>query len=141
MSTYQQTLPLVDKTSGTGPNEQAAGRVTVQDATDDPARERNGITEGSAETMMPPRQDHRQFAYPAWPTSTPGPEATLPPPGQKPYPTRTDQMLYGEPYDQEQGRPGVSLPAPMIPVQTAPESRGLTKRASRLDPFEHLGHA
>ena len=138
MSPYQQTLPLVDKTSGTGPNEQAAGRVTVQDATDDPARQRNGITDGSAETMMPPRQDHRQFAYPAWPTSTPGPEATLPLPGQKPYPTRTDQMMYEEPYDQARGRPGQ---APMIPEQTAPESRVLTKRVSRLDPFEQLGHA
>jgi len=141
MSPYQQTLPLVDKTNEAGPNEQAAGRVTVQDATDDPARERSGITDSSAETMMPPRQDHRPFAYPAWPTSTPGPEAILPPPGQKPYPTRTDQMLYEGPYDQERGRPGVSLPAPMIPVQTAPESRGLTRRASRLDPFERLGHA
>lgn len=141
MSPYQQTLPLVDKTNEAGPNEQAAGRVTVQDATDDPARQRNGITDGSAETMMPPRQDHRQFAYPAWPTSTPGPEAILPPPGQKPYPTRTDQMLYEEPYDQERGRPSVSLPAPMIPKLTAPESRGLTRRAGRLDPFERLGHA
>ena len=54
MLTYQQTLPLVDKTSEAGPNEQAAGRVTVQDATDDPARERYGITDGSAETMMLP---------------------------------------------------------------------------------------
>ncbi len=53
MSPYQQTLPLVDKTNEAGPNEQAAGRVTVQDATDDPARQRNGITDGSAETMMP----------------------------------------------------------------------------------------
>jgi hypothetical protein len=141
MSTYQQTLPLVLSTSGTGPNEQAAGRVIVQDATDDPARQRNGITDGSAETMMPPRQDHHQFAYPAWPTSTPGPEATLPPPGQKTYPTRTDQMLYEEPYDQEQGRPGVSLLAPIIPVQTAPESRELTRRTGRLDPFGRTGHA
>jgi hypothetical protein len=139
MQTYQQTLPLVDKTSEAGPNEQAAGRMTVQGATDDPTTGRNGITDGSAETMMPPRQDHRQFAYPAWPTSTPGPEATLPPPGQKPYPTRTDQMMYEEPYDQERGRPGVSLPAPMRPEQTAPESRRLTKRAGRLDPFGRMG--
>ena len=118
MQTYQQTIPLVDKTSEAGPNE--------QDATDDPTSGRNTITGGSAETMIPPRQNHRQFAYPAWPTSTPGPEATLPPLGQKPYPTRTDQMMYEEPYDQERGRSG---PAPMIPEQTAPESRGLTKRA------------
>src|SRR6266568_1442465 len=97
--------------------------------------------DGSAETMMPPRQDHRQFAYPAWPTSMPGPEATLPPLGQKPHPTRTDQMMYEEPYDQERGRAGFSLPAPIIPEQAAPESRGLTKRAGRLDPFGRLGHA
>ena len=139
MSIYQQTLPLVDKTSEAGPHEQAAGRVTVQDATADPARERYGITDGTAETIMPLRQDHRQFAYPAWPTSTPGPAVTLPPLGQKPYPTRTDQMMYEEPYDQERGRAGVSLPAPIIP--TAPESRGLTKRAGLLDPFGRMGHA
>src|SRR5713226_8563833 len=134
MSTYEQALPLVDKTSEAEPNEQVAGRVTVQDAADDPAKERNAITGGSTETVMPPRQEHRQFAYPAWPTSIPEPEATLPPLGQKPYPTRTDQMMYEEPYDRERGRPGVSLPAPIIPEQTAPESRGLTKRAGRLDP-------
>ncbi len=141
MSTYQQTLPLVDKTSEAGPNEQVAGRVTVQDATAELTTGRNEITDGSAETMMPPRQAHRQFAYPAWPTSTPGPEVTFPPLGQKPHPTRTDQMIYEEPYDQERGRPGVSLPAPIIPEQAAPESRGLTKRAGRLDPFGRLGHA
>ena len=113
MSTYQQTLPLVDKTSEAGPNEQAAGRVTVQVATNDPARERNGITDSSTETMMPPRQDHRQFAYPAWPTSKPGPETTSPLSGQKPHPTRTDQMVY-ECYDQERGMPDVTPPTRVI---------------------------
>jgi hypothetical protein len=49
MQTYRQTLPLVDTTSEAGPNEQAAGRVTIQDATDDPARQRNGITDGTAD--------------------------------------------------------------------------------------------
>src|SRR5207247_10238528 len=117
MSTYQQTLPLVDTTSGTGPNEQAAGRVTVQDATDDPARERNGITEGSAETMMPPRQDHSQFAYPAWPTSTHGPEATLTPPGQKTYTTRADLMLREQPSAMERTRPHDEVIATMTLVQ------------------------
>ena len=141
MQTYQQRFPLVDKTSEAEANEQAVGRVTVQDASDDPMRERSGITDGPAETTMPPRQNHRQFAYPEWPTSTPGPEATLPPLGQKAYPTRTDQMMYEEPYDQERGRPGISLPAPIISEQAAPESRGFTKRAGHLDPFGRMGHA
>lgn len=39
-----------------------------------------------------------------WPTSRPGPWATQPPPGQKPVPTRTDQVVELD-YDQEHGRP------------------------------------
>jgi len=39
-----------------------------------------------------------------WPTSRPGPMAKQPPPGQKPVPTRTEQMIEIN-YDQEHGRP------------------------------------
>ncbi len=62
--------------------------------------------ERATEPLVQPRRDQRQPkpTYPSWPTSTPGPQATLPPPGMKPVPTRTDQMVY-ECYDQERGMP------------------------------------
>jgi len=41
---------------------------------------------------------------PKWPTSKPGPERTEPPPGQRPVPGRTDQMVEIS-YDQERGVP------------------------------------
>ncbi len=44
-----------------------------------------------------------------WPTSRPGPQATQPPPGTKPVPTRTDQVIEIG-YDQERGEPGVQSP-------------------------------
>jgi hypothetical protein len=62
---------------------------------------------------MQPKREHRPFAYPLWPTSTPGPEAILSPPGQKPLSTRSDQMVYAC-YDQEQGMPCVSPPARVV---------------------------
>jgi hypothetical protein len=56
--------------------------------------------------------DHRQgkeveeYRVPpySWPTSKPGPLATPPPPGQRPMPTRTDQVVEIE-YNQETGEP------------------------------------
>ena len=69
--------------------------------------------DGTAQTSMQPKREHRPFAYPLWPTSTPGPEATLPPPGQNPLSTRTDQMVYAC-YDQEQGMPCVPPPTPVV---------------------------
>ncbi|MFL5661654.1 MAG: hypothetical protein ACJ8BW_09915 [Ktedonobacteraceae bacterium] len=68
--------------------------------------------ESAAETLVRPRRDQRQpkTTYPAWPTSTPGPQATSPLPGMKPVPTRTDQMVY-ECYDQERGVPCTAVPA------------------------------
>lgn len=41
-----------------------------------------------------------------WPTSQPGPQATQPPQGQKPMPTRTDQVTEVG-YDQEHGKPAM----------------------------------
>ena len=51
----------------------------------------------------PTQRKLRPLVYPSWPTSKPGPETTLPPPGQKQHPLRTDQVIY-ESYDQERGR-------------------------------------
>jgi len=69
--------------------------------------------DGTAETMTKPSRDHRQLIYPAWPTSTPGPGATLPPPGQKPLSMRTDQMVYAC-HDQERGIPCVPAPTRVV---------------------------
>jgi hypothetical protein len=65
--------------------------------------------DGTADTIMQLKREHRPFTYPLWPTSKPGPGATLPPPGQKPLSMRTDQMVYAC-YDQERGRPCVPAP-------------------------------
>jgi len=55
------------------------------------------------------RDVHHVVAYPAWPTSQPGPQATPPLPGQHPHQLRTEQMIY-ENYDQERGMVGIPLP-------------------------------
>jgi hypothetical protein len=108
MSTYQQTNSPLDETREAGPNGHVEALVTVQDATrslqGDHATGRHGIKDGTAETIMQLKREHRLFTYPLWPTSKPGPGATLPPPGQKPLSTRTDQMVYAC-YDQERGLP------------------------------------
>ena len=113
MSAYQNTTVLLDGTREAEPSEHVEAVMTVQDVAGslhiDDATVHDGIQGGTAETITKPSRDHRQLIYPAWPTSTPGPQATLPPPGQKPLPTRTDQMIY-ECYDQERGRPCVPPP-------------------------------
>ncbi len=69
--------------------------------------------DGTAETIMQLKREHRLFTYPLWPTSKSGPGATLPPTGQKPLPTRTDQMVYAR-YDQERGMPCVPAPTRVV---------------------------
>lgn len=117
MSAYQNTTVLLDATREAEPNEHVEAVMTVQDVANslpiDDATVRDGIQGGIAETMTKPSRDHRQLIYPAWPTSTPGPQATLPPPGQKPLPTRTDQMVYAC-YDQERGRSCVPPPTQVV---------------------------
>ena len=46
----------------------------------------------------------------SWPRSKPGPQATPPPPGQKPVPQRTDQVVEIG-YNQETGTPSTEQPA------------------------------
>src|SRR5260221_6111345 len=72
------------------------------------------VDEVATEMLLPYQRTHHQFAYPAWPTSKPGPQETLPLPGQKPHPTRTNQMIF-ECSDQERGMSCV--PPPMQVVQ------------------------
>ena len=49
-----------------------------------------------------------------WPTSKPGPHATQPPPGQKPMPRRTEQVVEIG-YNQETGTPSTDSPARSLP--------------------------
>jgi hypothetical protein len=50
----------------------------------------------------------------SWPSSRPGPWATPPPPGQKPLPKRTDQVVELG-YNQETGSPGSDHPLRSLP--------------------------
>jgi hypothetical protein len=144
MSTNQTTTSPLNQKRGAGLNEHAEAWVSIQDATRSllgiPVGSQHRVTEGLVETIVPSKPDHRQFAYPAWPTSTPGPEATLPPPGQKPHPTRTDRIMY-ESYDQERGMQSIPHPAQSMPARAAQESGERSKRAGRLDPFGRMRHA
>ncbi len=56
-----------------------------------------------------------------WPTSRPGPQATQPPPGQLPLPTRTDQVVEID-YDQEHGQPSVQSPERLLPDASLKEN-------------------
>src|SRR5437660_6147009 len=49
-----------------------------------------------------------------WPTSKPGPHATQPPPGQKPMPGRTEQVVEIG-YNQETGTPITDSPLRSMP--------------------------
>ncbi len=108
----QTTLPL-DTTGAAEPDTHAQEPVTVQNSAQlgsgDPTTGCNGKNSHPPETIPQSEPVHRPFAYPAWPTSQPGPQATSPLLGQHPHPLRTDQMVY-ECYDQERGMPCVSSP-------------------------------
>jgi hypothetical protein len=65
------------------------------------------------------RESPSQPLYPpapkfAWPTSKPGPRATPPPPGQKPMPVRTEQVVEVG-YNQETGTPSTDSPLRSLP--------------------------
>lgn len=49
-----------------------------------------------------------------WPTSRPGPHAHQPPPGQRPMPSRTEQMIEIA-YNQETGTPSTDSPDRTMP--------------------------
>jgi hypothetical protein len=99
---------LLDAARGEELDERTEAMINVQDLApslqDAHITGRNRTKDDTVETVMLPRHDHQPFVYPAWPTSTPGPQAISPPPGQRPFPRRTDQMMYAC-YDQERGMP------------------------------------
>ena len=57
------------------------------------------------------------FPYFNWPTSKPGPQAMPPPPGQKPMPGRTDQVVEIG-YNQETGNPSTDSPLRSLPDES-----------------------
>jgi hypothetical protein len=120
MTTIQETHPPVKAMRNSQPDEHTETVVTVQGVSPSvqcsSAREGIESQDNLAETIMSDRHAQTQFVYPAWPTSKPGPQVTPPPLGQKPHPTRTDQMVYNC-YDQERGRPCVS-PATQVVRET-----------------------
>ena len=84
-------------------------QVTVPD--ERVLREKEG-EESTNETAVTSPPLPRHLCHPPWPTSRPGPEMTVPSPGQRLVSTRTDQVTY-DCYDQERGRPGLPPPAPV----------------------------
>jgi len=71
------------------------------------------------ENEQQPRQVQVQGNLPHfnWPTSIPGPHATQPPPGQKPMPGRTDQVVEIG-YNQETGTPSTDSPLRSMPDES-----------------------
>jgi hypothetical protein len=111
---------VYDQTREAEPGAQVQGVVTGKDAAQggsgDPTMGRTGSNGHPLVAIPPPGPAHRPFAFPAWPTTKSGPQATSPLPGQHPHPQRTDQMVY-ECYDQERGMPCVSPPMPVVQKQ------------------------
>jgi len=62
-------------------------------------------------------QVHKTVPHFSWPTSKPGPQATMPPPGQIPMPKRTDQVVEIG-YNQETGTPSTLDPLRSLPDAT-----------------------
>lgn len=56
---------------------------------------------------------------PVWPVSKPGPQVTPPQPGERPMPTRTDQMIEVA-YNQETGVSSARMPDNAIPNVVLP---------------------
>jgi hypothetical protein len=76
--------------------------------------EQQGTQRTPQQLQVTQRASPSQPIYPpapnfAWPTSKPGPRITPPPPGQKPMPGRTEQVVEVG-YNQETGTPGTGSP-------------------------------
>lgn len=120
----KENVILLDDMVETRRKEQMKARMSIHHGPDmavqePPKREQDDRKDRS---LTLPRQTR---PFPAWPTSKAGPWATRRLPGQKPLPGRTDQMIY-ECYDQERGRPCVTL--------TEPEAREDAGRGTRFNP-------
>ncbi len=69
---------------------------------------------------------------PAWPTSKAGPQVMPPPPGERPMPTRTDQMIEIA-YDMETGVPSAPAPAHTTPDVTLPGASSYDQQAEAVE--------
>lgn len=69
---------------------------------------------------------------PAWPTSKAGPEVTPPPPGERPVPTRTDQMVEIA-YNMETGVSSARVPAHTTPDVTLPGASSYNQQAAAVE--------
>jgi hypothetical protein len=69
---------------------------------------------------------------PPWPTSKAGPQATPPPPGQRPMPTRTDQMVEIA-YNMETGVSSARVPAHTTPDVTLPGASSYNQQAEAVE--------
>jgi hypothetical protein len=131
MSTIQETHSPLKVVRNAQPDEHPETVVTAQGVSPSvqgsSAREDSASQGSFAETTMPERHAQTPYVYPAWPTSKPGLPVTPLPPGQKPHPKRTDQMVY-DCYDQERGKPCIA-PA----TQVMRKTRARTYRPD--DPF------
>ena len=68
----------------------------------------------------------------AWPTSKPGPREKQPPPGQKPMPGRTEQMVEVG-YNQETGEPITDSPLRSMPDASATGKTGFDQLETAQD--------
>ena len=66
------------------------------------------------QTQQAQPQKYPNIPHFSWPTSKPGPQTTLPPPGQKLIPGRTEQVVEIG-YNQETGVPGNDSPLRSLP--------------------------
>lgn len=81
--------------------------------------EQQGTQHTPQQLQVTQRESLPQPIYPpapkfVWPTSKPGPRVTPPPPGQKPMPGRTEQVVEVG-YNQETGTPGTDSPLRSLP--------------------------
>lgn len=69
---------------------------------------------------------------PPWPTSKAGPQATPPLPGERPMPTRTDQMVEIA-YDMETGVSSTRAPAHTTPDVILPGASSYSQQAEAVE--------
>ena len=96
LMTYQNTQLTVDESRETGLEEHRELLKSMPDLADFLPVDEEAVQKlserAATETISPAECADHQVVYPVWPTSQPGPWATLPSVGQKPVRTRTDQM-------------------------------------------------
>jgi hypothetical protein len=125
MRNTQSTASLRYRTRAADDQKQAEVAVIVENITESlpiPPPTHDGGTDDTIDPIRESRHTSRPSAYPAWPTSQPGPLVTSPGPGQKRDLRRTDQIIYTG-YDQERGMPCVPPASPVLRKQATAHPR------------------